>query len=76
MDQDERVTRRQEAPTTYVPNGAVYVAGAAWMREPETFYTEDTVGHPMPHKRSADVDTSIDLAWCSFLQTSSQVSLR
>jgi N-acylneuraminate cytidylyltransferase len=76
MDQDERITRRQEAPTIYVPNGAVYVAGAAWLREHETFYTDATIGHPMPPERSVDVDASIDLAWCSFLQTSSQVSLR
>lgn len=69
MDQDERITRRQEAPTTYVPNGATYVAGAAWLREHETFYTEDTVGHPMPPERSADVDTAMDLSWCENLSS-------
>lgn len=67
MDRDDMITRRQDAPTTYVPNGAVYVAGTTWLRTHETFYTDATLGHPMPPERSADVDTAMDLAWCELL---------
>ncbi|WP_263810685.1 cytidylyltransferase domain-containing protein [Salinibacter pepae] len=67
MDRDEAITRRQEATTTYIPNGAVYVAGTTCLREHETFYTDATIGHPMPLERSVDVDTALDLAWCDVL---------
>jgi N-acylneuraminate cytidylyltransferase len=68
MDREEAITRRQEAPTTYVPNGAVYAAGTAWLKEHETFYTEATVGHSMPPERTADVDTEVDLQYCTFIK--------
>jgi len=74
MDWDEMVTRRQDAPTTYVPNGAVYAAGTAWLRERETFYTDATIGHPMPLERSADVDTPLDLAWCEMLMEAGPIA--
>jgi N-acylneuraminate cytidylyltransferase len=64
----ERVTRRQEAPTTYVLNGAVYVAETDWLRNTESFLSERTLGHVMPKERSADVDTKLDLAWCKVLK--------
>lgn len=68
MDRDEMITRRQEAPTTYVPNGAVYAVGTAWLREHKTFYTDATIGYPMPPERSADVDMALDLKWCEMLK--------
>nr|WP_279304534.1 acylneuraminate cytidylyltransferase family protein [Salinibacter ruber] len=68
MDRDEAITRRQDAPTTYVPNGAVYAAGTTWLRTHETFYTDVTIDHPMLPERSADVDTALDLAWCEVLR--------
>jgi CMP-N-acetylneuraminic acid synthetase len=67
VDSGERVTRRQEAPTTYTLNGAVYVAEAGWLRESESFLSECTLAHVMPKKRSADVDTGFDWAWSKFL---------
>jgi len=67
VDSGERVTRRQEAPTTYTLNGAVYVAEAGWLRESESFLSERTLGHVMPKKRSVDVDTEVDLEWCELL---------
>ena len=69
MDSDEAVTRRQQAPTTYVLNGAVYAARADWLRETKDFVTDRTRAHVMSRERSADVDTALDLAWCEFLQT-------
>jgi hypothetical protein len=39
MHSDEAVTRRQEAPATYVLNGAVYAALTDWLREEKDFVT-------------------------------------
>ena len=72
MKSDEMVTRRQEASTTYVISGAVYVAWTDWLRETRDFVTDRTRAHLMPEARSADVDTALDLAWCEFLLESSQ----
>jgi len=69
LDPEEVVTRRQEAQTTYVLNGAVYVAQANWLREVGDFFTDETCAHVMPRGRSADVDTELDLEWCEFLKT-------
>ncbi|MCS4122743.1 cytidylyltransferase domain-containing protein [Salinibacter ruber] len=67
LDEPKTVKRRQEAPDTYVVNGAVYVARSGWLRRHETFYTDQTIGYPMPRERSADVDTALDLKWCEIL---------
>jgi CMP-N,N'-diacetyllegionaminic acid synthase len=55
-----RVTRRQELPTVYRPNGAVYVARIAWLREARTFLSAGTRGYVMPAERSLDIDTESD----------------
>ena len=67
MEQEETVTRRQDVPATYVINGAVYVTRTNWLRETESFLSDQTVAHVMPEERSADVDTALDLAWCKLL---------
>lgn len=61
LPQDESVSRRQDAPDTYVLNGAVYVARSKWLREHKTFLTERTIAHSMPHIRSLDIDDGSDL---------------
>jgi N-acylneuraminate cytidylyltransferase len=67
LDHDELVSRRQDAPATYVLNGAVYVAETEWLRNEGTFLSAGAAGYPMPKERSADIDTSADLAWCEFM---------
>lgn len=67
LDKNEEITRRQDAPRVYVVNGAGYVARSEWLREHETFYTDQTIGYPLPPERSVDVDTALDLAWCEYL---------
>jgi N-acylneuraminate cytidylyltransferase len=67
VDSGERVTRRQEAQTTYALNGAVYVAYTEWLRDSESFLSERTLGLVMPKERSVDVDTKLDLEWCEHL---------
>lgn len=67
LDHDGLVARRQDAPTTYVLNGAVYVAETKWLRDKGTFLGDGAAGYPMPKERSVDVDTARDLAWCEFM---------
>lgn len=52
--------RRQELPSAYALNGAVYVAKTAWLQETRTFVTSDTVAYVMPRARSLDIDTELD----------------
>ncbi len=67
LDNKDSVTRRQDTPSTYAINGAVYVARRVWLRETEDFVTDCTLAHVMPKERSADVDAAIDLEWCELL---------
>ena len=53
-------TRRQEIPSTYMLNGAVYVARIKWLLDKKTFITTDTIAHVMPIARSIDIDTEHD----------------
>ncbi len=68
LDQEQIVTRRQDAPDTYVVNGSVYVARTGWLKTHQTFFTEETVGYTMPDERSVDVDTEFDLELCKLLK--------
>jgi N-acylneuraminate cytidylyltransferase len=67
LENAEDVTRRQDAPDTYVLNGAVYVARTDWLREMRSFTTSQTMAYLMPPRRSVDVDSELDLALCSLL---------
>ena len=67
-----RPSRRQNATTAYVLNGAVYAARIPWLRNTGDFISSETVAHAMPVERSADVDTKLDLRWCDFLLRSAR----
>jgi N-acylneuraminate cytidylyltransferase len=54
--------RRQESPPTYVLNGAVYVAELELLRARGSYLVEETTAVVMPHDRSVDIDTPLDLA--------------
>lgn len=56
------VPRRQDLPTTYALNGAVYVARVGWFLRERAFLTEETVACVMPPERSLEIDTPLDLA--------------
>ncbi len=62
LDSSSRLARRQDLPPVYVPNGAVYVADIAWLRQSRTFIAGETVAHVMPAERSLDIDTADDFA--------------
>ena len=53
--------RRQDLPTTFVINGAVYVARVDWYRRHRRFLSPETVAWRMPPERSIDIDTELDL---------------
>jgi N-acylneuraminate cytidylyltransferase len=52
--------RRQDFPSLFMPNGAVYVAELAYVRRSRSFYGERTVAYEMPPERSPDIDTIVD----------------
>lgn len=62
--------RRQDLPTTWAANGAVFVARIPWFRENLRFVGEGTVGSPMPAERSVDIDTSLDFQLAEILMQS------
>ena len=56
----ELVARRQDLPSQWALNGAVYVAAAQRLRSSRTFLTPGTVGYRMPIERSVDIDDELD----------------
>jgi CMP-N,N'-diacetyllegionaminic acid synthase len=52
--------RRQDLPTVYVLNGAIYVARIDWLREVRSFITNDTTAYIMSKRNSLDIDTDED----------------
>lgn len=61
MPTDTTYARRQDLPSVYTLNGAVYVANCDWLRKHKTFLTPETLGFIMPQERSLDIDTELDL---------------
>jgi len=59
--------RRQDAPSVFALNGAVYVARTEHLRLGGTFLATGALGYPMPKERSLDIDTELDLAIVDFL---------
>ena len=54
-------SRRQDLPTVYFLNGAVYVARCDWLRATRTFVGTGSVALTMPTERALDIDTASDL---------------
>ena len=53
--------RRQDLPSAWVLNGALYAADTAWLRRERSFLKPgQTVAWEMPADRSADIDTLED----------------
>ncbi|MBF0252067.1 MAG: acylneuraminate cytidylyltransferase family protein [Alphaproteobacteria bacterium] len=59
--------QRQKLPTSYLPNGAVFVARTDALRNAKSFYMDKTVAYVMPAERSVDIDTALDLQFARFL---------
>jgi len=52
---------RQELPSVYALNGAIYLVRRDVLLKRQTFYTERTYAYVMPPERSLDIDTPWDL---------------
>ena len=60
------IANRQELPTTYYPNGAVYVFSTAMIRQ-RKYYTDKSYAYIMPRERSVDIDFLDDFKYAEFL---------
>lgn len=61
------ISRRQDLPTTYVLNGAIYIAQVNWLRKEKTWIHHDTIAYVMDRSSSIDIDTAEELIACSKL---------
>ena len=55
------LTRRQDLPSVYALNGAIYLARRSVWLETGNCYTDRTYAYVMPVERSLDIDTTWDL---------------
>lgn len=61
--------RRQDASNYYRLNGAVYVTSAKQFLKRKKILTTNIKGYVMPHERSVDIDSLLDLKFAEFLLT-------
>ena len=54
-------TRRQDLPSVYMPNGAIYIINVKSFRKNESFLTSKTLNYIMSKEKSIDVDNLHDL---------------
>ena len=52
--------RRQDLPSVYILNGAIYIARIDWLRKTKSFVTDETVAYVMNQRNSLDIDTPED----------------
>ena len=52
--------RRQDLPSVYMPNGAIYIAESGWFLHYKSFYSDLTSGYVIPQHRSLDIDSERD----------------
>ncbi|TGA97411.1 acylneuraminate cytidylyltransferase family protein [Sporolactobacillus shoreae] len=60
--------RRQEAPTVYQLNGALYLAREEILRTNKNWYTKQTLPYIMDEISSLDIDSQTDLQFFEFLE--------
>lgn len=60
-------SRRQDAPRTYCPNGALYLVRTKTLLRAKDFSPPGALACVMPPERSVDVDTAHDFAVAGFL---------
>ena len=59
--------RRQDLPTYYRLNGAIYLVETQTLRAERSFVGSFAVAYVMPREASVDVDDALDLAFAEFL---------
>lgn len=58
---------RQELPTFYRINGAIYLAYCDYLKTRKTLFGNETYAYVMPRERSIDIDSQIDLEFAEYL---------
>ena len=53
--------RRQDLPSAWCLNGAIYAADTGWLKRHRSFVSSETIAYQMPLERSIDIDTPADL---------------
>ena len=76
LDEDQRLqpmmghmkpANRQQLPSAYVLNGALYLATRSFLMSEYSFVNDQTIPYVMPVERSVDIDTFLDWKWAEFL---------
>jgi CMP-N,N'-diacetyllegionaminic acid synthase len=57
---NDTYTCRQQFPTVYILNGAMFLASRAFLQSCQAFIGHGTIPYIMPEERSVDIDTSFD----------------
>jgi CMP-N,N'-diacetyllegionaminic acid synthase len=53
--------RRQDLPSAWCLNGAIYAADVGWLKSQRSFISSETIACQMPSERSIDIDNPADL---------------
>ena len=67
ISSEKRPARRQDLPTYYVANGAIYILEINTFMSQKSFLFLDTQAFVMPHSRSIDLDTEQDFQYLEFI---------
>jgi N-acylneuraminate cytidylyltransferase len=68
MSTEKLIELRQELPSVYKLNGAVYIAKIDYLLKTKQFITEETIAYVMPDVRSWDIDKETDFIICALLK--------
>lgn len=60
IEDGKKITRRQDLPSVYRMNGAIYLIKAKSLKEYKTFEIDNMTGYIMDSESSVDIDTYID----------------
>ena len=60
-------SRRQDLPSYYTLNGAIYITTPSFIRKNKSFFSKKTIPYIMPKERSVDLDVPFDFKLVEFL---------
>ena len=60
-------SRRQDLPTYYSLNGAIYITTPNFIKKNKSFYSNKTIPYVMSKEKSIDLDTPLDFKFMEFL---------
>ncbi len=60
VDDDKPFMRRQDLPSVYLTNGAIYIVSTEMFLKTQRLFTDKTVPYVMPIEKSIDIDTIDD----------------